>query len=121
MQFGSGVILQEDAGSTADTGARAQAGATIDNVAGLVPGHGPRSAAGRAALAGVARGILERVGRYGTLRLENIPAMWPMTRHLVRRVADRLVASGFLQQLPDGTVRLTDAGEMLVEQERREG
>jgi hypothetical protein len=29
------------------------------------------------------------------------------------------VASGFPQQLPDGTVRLTDAGEMLVEQERR--
>jgi hypothetical protein len=45
MQFGSGVILQEEAGSTADTGARAPAGAAIDNGAALVPGQGPRSAA----------------------------------------------------------------------------
>jgi len=55
-------------------------------------------------------GILDRVGRYGWLRIETIPATWPMTRHLVRRMAEQLVADGLLERLPDGAVRLTPAG-----------
>lgn len=79
--------------------------AGLRDVAMLLPGYGRRSHQGDAALRAVAHGLLERVSRYGTLRVETIPATWPMTRHLVRRVADALVRAGLLERLPDGALR----------------
>ena len=91
---------------------RAQAKvAALPDVAALIPGYGRRSERGDAALRAVARGILERVARHGTLRPETIPATWPMTRHLVRRVADALVTAGLLERLPDGALRTAGAAE----------
>lgn len=77
-------------------------------------GKSTRSRQGEAALAAVTRGILERVERCGTLRVETIPAMWPMTRHLVRRMSDRLVEQGILRRLADGSVALAAVRPELV-------
>lgn len=60
------------------------------------------------------RQILERVESRGAVRVETVPARWPMTRHRVRAVAERLIAEGLLQREPGGAVRLTPAGRALL-------
>lgn len=85
---------------------------------GILPGSSPRSRAGEKALVAVARGILERASETPRLRVETIPALWPMTRHLVRRLTDALVETGMLSRSPSGAVSITPAGRQLLAAER---
>lgn len=68
------------------------------------------SRTGMVALAAVRRGLLARAAERRRLRLETIPAMWPMTRHLVRRIGEQLVAEGLLERGSNDVVRITEAG-----------
>lgn len=58
----------------------------------------------------VVRHLLERVAARGELRVETVPARWPLTRYMLRNAAQRLVEQGALEQGADGAVRLTAAG-----------
>jgi hypothetical protein len=84
---------------------------------GMLPGSSPRSRAGEKALVAVARGILERARETPRLRVETIPALWPMTRHLVRRLTDALVERGMLDRSASGAVSITAAGSQLLASE----
>lgn len=65
----------------------------------------------------VVRHLLERVAVRGELRVETVPARWPLTRHRLRTLAQRLVEQGALHRVPSGAVRLTAAGRALLRAE----
>lgn len=73
---------------------------------------------GATALLAVRRGLLARAAERRRLRLETIPAMWPMTRHLVRRIGEQLVSEGLLERGAHDVVRITEAGRRALEAER---
>lgn len=73
---------------------------------------------GATALRAVRRGLLARAAEHRRLRLETIPALWPMTRHLVRRIGEQLVQEGLLERGAHDVVRITDAGRRALDAER---
>lgn len=85
----------------------------------LIPEPAPergtsRSAVGEAARNAVRRGLLARAAERRRLRLETIPATWPMTRHLVRRVGAQLVREGLLEPGLNDTLCITEAGRRVL-------
>lgn len=76
------------------------------------------SPAGASALRAVRRGLLARAAERRFVRLETIPAMWPMTRHLVRRMGEQLVNERLLERGPNDVVRITAAGRLELDRER---